>query len=156
MILDGPRAGSGAVVGALIGVAVGVGVFTFGYARGASYLTDDPAACANCHVMEDVYVRWMRGPHRSAAACNDCHTPHDPVGKWTTKALNGLRHSVAFTVGSVPDAILITSRDRAITERACLACHAAVTEPIRAAAPPAAHGGGGVACLHCHADVGHR
>src|SRR5688572_23773077 len=33
-----------------IGAAAGVGGFTFVYAEGASYLTDDPAACANCHV----------------------------------------------------------------------------------------------------------
>ena len=37
---------------ATVGLAAGVGAYTFGYARAASYLTDDPKACANCHVME--------------------------------------------------------------------------------------------------------
>jgi cytochrome c nitrite reductase small subunit len=39
------------VVGMLVGLAVGVGGYTFVYAKGYSYLTNDPAACANCHVM---------------------------------------------------------------------------------------------------------
>ena len=33
----------------LAGVAAGVGGFTFVYARGYSYLTNDPKACVNCH-----------------------------------------------------------------------------------------------------------
>ena len=32
----------------VIGIAVGIGVYTFAYAKGWSYLTDDAAACANC------------------------------------------------------------------------------------------------------------
>ena len=58
-----------------IGLLIGVGVYTFGYARGASYMTDDPAACANCHVMRDQYESWMKGSHGKVAVCNDCHTP---------------------------------------------------------------------------------
>jgi len=34
------------------GASLGVGAFTFGYAQGASYLSNDPAACVNCHVMQ--------------------------------------------------------------------------------------------------------
>jgi len=156
LILDGPRAGSGALAGVLVGLAVGVGVFTFRYAHAGSYLTDDPAACANCHVMAEVYTAWLRGPHRAVAVCNDCHTPGTFVGRWTTKARNGLHHSAAFTFGGFPDAITITPRNRAIAEQACRGCHAALTEPIRAAAPPGSHDGDGISCLRCHADVGHR
>jgi cytochrome c nitrite reductase small subunit len=36
----------------LIGLAVGLGGCTFIYAKGYSYLTNNPAACANCHVMQ--------------------------------------------------------------------------------------------------------
>lgn len=39
-----------------IGLALGVGAYTFVYARGASYLTNDPSACVNCHVMREQYV----------------------------------------------------------------------------------------------------
>ena len=41
----GQRWALGAAV--LLGMAGGLGLFTFGYARGYSYLTNDPGACAN-------------------------------------------------------------------------------------------------------------
>ena len=41
---------------------MGIGAYTFVYARGASYLTNDPAACVNCHVMREPYDGWrLRG-----------------------------------------------------------------------------------------------
>jgi len=43
------------VAAGLIGAVAGIGIFTFGYAKGASYLTNDPEACANCHVMEEQF-----------------------------------------------------------------------------------------------------
>ena len=45
-------------LGILAGLVMGIGGYTFIYAKGASYLTDDPAACANCHVMSDYYTQW--------------------------------------------------------------------------------------------------
>ncbi len=39
----------------VVGSLIGVGLFTFIYARGISYLGNDPATCANCHVMEGHY-----------------------------------------------------------------------------------------------------
>jgi cytochrome c nitrite reductase small subunit len=146
----GWEAWSGLVVAAAIGLAVGVGGFTFVYARGASYLTNDPAACANCHVMREHYAGWLASSHRAVAACNDCHTPPGAVGKYLTKASNGWWHSVAFTTGRFPEPIRITPRNRAVTEQACRACHRDVVEAI--AAPS---GGAGPACARCHAAVGH-
>lgn len=52
-----------------IGAAIGLGAFTFVYARGSSYLGRDPAACANCHVMESTTRRGASRattPRRSA------------------------------------------------------------------------------------------
>ena len=49
----------------LIGLAVGLGAYTFIYAKGYSYLTNDPAACTNCHVMQPQYDAWMKWSHRS-------------------------------------------------------------------------------------------
>jgi len=63
------------VLGISIGLAVGVGGYTFLYAGGGSYLTNNPAACANCHVMREHYDGWVASSHRSVATCNDCHTP---------------------------------------------------------------------------------
>jgi cytochrome c nitrite reductase small subunit len=138
-----------------IGLAAGLGLFTFGYARGASYFTNDPAACANCHIMSEHFAAWQRASHRAAATCNDCHTPHTLVGKYVTKARNGFWHSFYFTTGTYPDPLRITERNRRVTESTCRYCH----EPIVAAIDPrtARHGGAGdeLSCIRCHTYVGH-
>ena len=64
------------IVAVVLGVALGLGAYTFAYARGWAYLTDDPQACANCHVMNEQYDGWIKSSHRSVAVCNDCHVPH--------------------------------------------------------------------------------
>ena len=136
---------------ATCGAVVGLGGYTFVYARGASYLTDDPAACANCHVMQGQYDAWLKSAHRHVAVCNDCHTPHTLVGKYLTKSDNGFHHSLAFTTGRFHEPIQIKERNRAVTEQACRSCHAAIVQMID-------HGTTGreaLSCLHCHADVGH-
>ena len=81
---------AGLALAVSIGLAAGVGGFTFVYARGASYLTNDPAACANCHVMDEYYAGWMKSSHRAVATCNDCHTPPGLVPKYATKASNAV------------------------------------------------------------------
>ena len=163
------------------GLAAGLGVFTFGFARGASYLTNDPAACANCHVMSEHFAAWQKGSHRTAATCNDCHTPHDLAGKYLTKAQNGFWHSFYFTTGRYPDPLRITERNRKVTERTCRYCHQAIVDAIDPDAPRPGHGrstmglvalqgrsgarasrGGAdfhtdpqLSCIRCHTYVGH-
>jgi len=138
------------VVGVLAGMFLGVGLFTFGYAKGSSYLTDDPAACANCHVMRDQFEGWMKGSHRKAAVCNDCHAPAGMIPKYATKALNGFMHSWAFTTQRFPDEIQITGRNARVTNGTCLKCHAEVVSRVSAAHPDAR-----VDCVRCHPSVGH-
>lgn len=141
-----------ALLGVPLGVLVGLGLYTFGYARGYSYLLDDPEACVNCHVMREQLASWMRSSHRGAAVCNDCHTPHSLVPKYFTKAVNGFNHSAAFTTGRFPDQIRIKSRNRRLAEEACLRCHQEITAAIRAPHPP---GDESFSCVACHAQVGH-
>jgi cytochrome c nitrite reductase small subunit len=141
------------ILACLVGLAAGTGIYTFVYAKGASYLTNDPDACANCHVMSAQFSAWMKGPHHTAAVCNDCHTPHTLVGKYYVKARNGFWHSFYFTTGGFPEPISITAMNRGVTERACLKCHRDMVHAIVA-------GGTGddddrLSCIHCHASVGH-
>src|SRR4029453_1464061 len=117
------------------------------YARGASYLTSDPKACTNCHVMQDYYDAWIKSPHRSVAACNDCHTPHALLPKYATKASNGWHHSFAFTSGRFPDVIRIRPVNLEVTEHACRSCHQSIVEAID---PTAGHGDGSTKCIRCH------
>ncbi len=133
------------------GAAVGIGVYTFTFAKGASYLTNDPAACANCHVMRDYYAAWEKGSHHTGAVCNDCHTPANVVGKYATKALNGFNHSVAFTFGTYEDTLSATSLNKKIAEASCRKCHQPIVSTIEAHAP----GQEQTRCVRCHGDVGH-
>jgi cytochrome c nitrite reductase small subunit len=55
------------VVTTAIGLAAGVGSYTFIYAQGASYLTDNPQACASCRIMREQYDGWIKSSHRAAA-----------------------------------------------------------------------------------------
>ena len=135
-----------------MGVVVGLGVFTLWYAKGASYLTNDPNACANCHVMREQLDGWNKASHRQAAVCNDCHAPHDFVGKYTTKALNGFMHSWAFTTGRFPENIYITKRNKSVTDQACLHCHNQIVDGLNQVRVHTQ----GVSCLNCHRDVGHK
>ena len=158
----------------LTGVALGLGAYTFVYAKGASYLSTDPAVCANCHIMQEHFDAWQRSSHRAAAGCADCHMPHDLIGKYAAKASNGFWHSLAFTTGRFPDPLQIKPHNRAITENACRDCHAGIV----AAIDPVGHHGAGslrvgggqtrpqvhdasigrsdmISCIRCHVYVGH-
>jgi cytochrome c nitrite reductase small subunit len=135
----------------LVGMFLGVGLYTFGYARGYSYMTDRPGACANCHVMRDQFESWMKSSHGKVAVCNDCHTPPGFIPKYYTKAINGFFHSLAFTTGHFPDEIRITGRNFRVTESACLKCHENIVTGIRGTREHASD----VSCISCHWAVGH-
>jgi cytochrome c nitrite reductase small subunit len=140
------------LLGVAVGLAIGISGFTFVYAKGASYLTDDPRACANCHVMSEQFAGWIRSSHRSVAVCNDCHTPKSLFAKYLNKSANGVRHSWAFTSGWFHEPIAIKASNREITESRCRNCHQEITEAINATQP---HGRAAFGCIRCHGSVGH-
>jgi cytochrome c nitrite reductase small subunit len=139
------------LAGTLIGLPAGIGAYTFVYAKGGSYLTNDPRACANCHIMQDHYDAWSRSSHRSAATCNDCHVPVSFVGKYASKASNGFWHSYGFTTGNYPDPLRIKPGNRDIVERSCRKCHVAIVDAIDGPHRREEH----LSCVRCHASVGH-
>lgn len=138
------------IAGGLVGVTLGLGGYTFVYARGASYLTNSPAACANCHVMRNHLDAWIKSSHRAVAVCNDCHTPPGLVPKYATKASNGFWHSFAFTTGRFPEPLRITPRNRAVTEKACRKCHDEIVQAIEGHSSAQQ-----ISCIRCHSTVGH-
>ncbi len=147
-----------------IGLLAGLGAFTFVYARGYSYMSDNPGACANCHVMWDHYDAWLKSSHSPATTCNDCHTPPSPVETYVVKARNGFWHSFYFTTGVYPDPLRITPANRDVTERACRHCHEAMIAGINQPAHESPTGSADVTsrqtrehlpCMSCHANVGH-
>jgi cytochrome c nitrite reductase small subunit len=149
----GGRAGWTAelVLAAAIGLVIGIGGYTFLYAKDSSYLTDNPVACANCHIMREHYDGWVTSSDRAVAVCNDCHTPASFAAKYATKASNGFWHSFAFTTGRFPEPLRITPRNRAITAQVCRTCHRDIVEAIEGPHHEAAR----LSCVRCHSSVGH-
>ncbi|MCC7204478.1 MAG: cytochrome c nitrite reductase small subunit [Phycisphaeraceae bacterium] len=147
-------------VGALIfgvcfmtGLLGGVGGYTFYYAQGFSYMSDDPAVCVNCHIMRPQYDGWQKASHHAVATCNDCHVPHDFVGKWMTKATNGYHHSTAFTFQNFHEPIRIKPSNSAVLEANCLRCHGDLVGNITQHFE--LKSGDLFGCVRCHAGVGH-
>jgi cytochrome c nitrite reductase small subunit len=146
------RSATGLSLAVALGLLVGIGSFTFIYAKGFSYLSTDPRACVNCHIMNAQYDGWTRSGHRHVATCVECHLPHAGLAKWTEKAKHGFRHSVAFTLQNFKEPIEIRPDDLDIVRVNCQRCHAAL---VAALAPAAGIDGAAVDCIHCHAGVGH-
>ena len=141
------------IFGAADGLATGVGLYTFVYAKGYSYLSNDPASCANCHVMNDQYNAWQKSSHHAVATCNDCHTPHDLVGKYYTKASNGFWHSYYFTTNSFHVPIQITERNRQATVDSCRYWHTTMVESIEFTSR--IEHKDQISCIRCHGSAGH-
>jgi len=145
--------GAGVVVlAAVAGVLLGVGAYTFNYAQGLSYLSSDPKACVNCHIMRPQYESWQKSSHHAVAGCVDCHLPHDLVGKYLAKAENGWHHSKGFTLQDFHEPIMIKPKNAAILQDNCLGCHGELVHEL-------VGGVNGdpdeVQCVHCHSGVGH-
>ncbi len=136
---------------ALFGTVLGLGLFTISYGEGISYLSNDPAACANCHIMNDQYDSWTASSHSGVAVCVDCHLPHETIPKYIAKADNGWFHGVGFTLQNFPEPIRIKPRNMAIVQRNCVGCHTDMVHEML----PATVEGESVACSHCHVEVGH-
>ncbi len=137
-----------AFAAAAVGTGLGVAAVGFDYAEGLSYLSTDPRACVNCHIMQPQYDGWQKAAHHAAATCAECHLPVDFPWKYVAKARSGWNHSKAFTLQDFPEPIRITPPNAAILQANCERCHEALVHEIAAArgAPP---------CASCHADVGH-
>ena len=133
-----------------LGALAGIGVTTFRYAEGLSYLSTDPRACVNCHIMQPEFDGWQNASHHAAAVCVDCHLPKAFVPKYLAKAENGWRHGKLFTTQTFREPIQVAPAGRAILRRNCVRCHEALVSDLTAGAHDE-----GVDCLHCHSTVGH-
>jgi len=133
-----------ALLSVLMGAMTGLGVYTFIYAQGYSYFSNDPDACANCHIMREYLESWQKSSHHTRAVCNDCHTPHALAPKLMTKADNGWSHSVKFTLQTFGDPIRIRASNAERLQANCIRCHLDLVEDMQA-----------LSCVRCHAGVGH-
>ena len=113
-----------------------------------SYMSDDPKACVNCHVMNSAYNAWAHSSHARDTNCNSCHVPHDSIfNKLLFKAKDGLRHSYMFTRSYAPNLIL-NEESKEVVRDNCISCHSAVLSTIN-------HESKERLCWECHTTVPH-
>ncbi len=137
-------------IAGILGLTLGLGSFTFYYGQGTAYLSEDPQACVNCHIMQEQFDSWIKSSHQPVTTCNSCHLPENEIHKWVSKADNGFFHSWAFTFRNHPDPIQIKPRNARIVQNNCVSCH---SDFVHEMFPDRRDGAQG--CVHCHKDAGH-
>jgi cytochrome c nitrite reductase small subunit len=116
----------------LAGLAAGLGLFIARISNAASYLSDAPQTCINCHVMTDAYASWQQGSHGRVAICNDCHVPHiNPAAKYAFKASDGLKHSYVYTFRLEPQVLDLSKGAKPVIQDNCVRCHSQVLAMVR-------------------------
>lgn len=143
---------AGLIVAIAAGILAGVGAYTFRYAEGLSYFSEDPRACMNCHIMQPQFDSWQKSSHHAVATCVDCHLPHTFPAKYIAKAENGYHHSKAFTLQDFDEPIMIKEKNAAILQDNCVDCHQGLVHELIS---EAAYDQGTINCVHCHRSVGH-
>ncbi len=137
---------------AALGVMAGMMLFVLHISRAASYLSDAPETCMNCHVMTTQYVTWQHGSHARVATCNDCHVPHTSLlSKYGFKAKDGLWHATVFTMRREPQVIRLSAGAVSVVEDNCRRCHAEVIADVATAE----HHKGDLHCWDCHRETPH-
>lgn len=134
------------------GVLFGLVIYTFYYAEGASYLSDKPESCKNCHIMNAQYDSWLKSSHGKFASCNDCHLPTSFFSKYLAKAANGWSHSVAFTLQNFHEPIRIKPANKVHLQQNCVRCHRPMVENILQVNDDGHYNSN---CVQCHNSAGH-
>ncbi len=108
----------------VLGIFFGLFFYLIYISNAASYLSDEPATCVNCHIMAPQYATWSHSAHRENTNCNDCHVPHNNVfNKYFFKAKDGLRHATIFTLRAEPQVIFIKKAGEGVVQKNCVRCH---------------------------------
>jgi len=141
-----------------LGIFFGLGFYVLYLSKAASYLSDAPETCVNCHVIAPQYATWCHSTHREVATCNDCHVPHNNVfNKYFFKAKDGLRHASMFALRMEPEVIFILDEGKEVVHNNCVRCHSQqLTDPkLAAKVPNHAHNTQDRVCWECHREVPH-
>lgn len=113
-------------------IAIGMFVYVVNASKALSYLSSDPKACINCHVMNTQYATWQHSAHAQRATCIECHLPTNEgmLAKYIAKAKDGWNHSVAFTLNTYDNAIKISDDGAKRVQKNCISCHQSVTSTL--------------------------
>lgn len=146
------------IAATLYGLIIGGVIFIIYISNAASYLSDNPKTCVNCHVMSPQYATWFHSSHREIATCNDCHVPHNNViNKYFFKAKDGMRHATIFTLRIEPQVIKIHEAGQKVVQNNCLRCHSNLLEDSKLAIATQAYHNYRIKrpCWDCHRETPH-
>ena len=143
----------------LLGAASGFFIYLIYISRMPSYLSDDPSACVNCHIMAPYHQSWQKSSHSPWTSCNDCHVPHNNfINHYGFKAKDGLYHAAVFTFRAEPQVIRPRKASYGVIMDNCIRCHTQLnTEFVKTGMVKYAQTltGEGKACWDCHREVPH-
>jgi len=109
--------------------------------------SEAPAFCAGCHVMAAEYDAWSHAGAHRREMCVDCHLPNqNKTMHYIWKSIDGMKDTVAFYSGRVPERISISSHGQEVVQRNCIRCHESTV----------AHIDKERLCWQCHRRVAHR
>lgn len=140
------------------GILAGLFFYLGHISRVASYLSDDPTTCMNCHIMAPQYATWNHSAHREKTNCNDCHVPHNNVfNKYFFKAKDGIRHATMFTLRREPQVIFIKEEGEKVVQENCIRCHSDLLsdEKLMNRTMAYEHHRGERQCWECHRETPH-
>ena len=141
------------------GIICGLGIYTAYASRFASYLSDEPSTCVNCHIMGPYYATWNHSSHSRNTTCNDCHVPHEnAVRKWMFKGIDGMRHASVFMMKGEPQVIQAIDESASVIMNNCIRCHEQLnTEFVNTGKVnyKMVKEGEGKACWDCHREIPH-
>lgn len=143
----------------LLGATIGSLAYLIYISRMTSYLSDDPSACVNCHIMAPYFQSWQKSSHQPWTNCNECHVPHNnAANKYLFKAKDGLFHASVFTLRMEPQVLRPRDASYEVIMDNCIRCHTQLnTEFVKTGMIGYAQtkDGGGKACWDCHREVPH-
>lgn len=141
------------------GIFIGLAAYTAFQSNIFSYLSSDPSACVNCHVMAPYYATWSHSSHHIHTNCNDCHVPHPSIlAKYYFKAKDGLYHAAIFTTGTEPQVLRPRTASATVIMNNCIRCHAQLNQEFVKTGMISyvdTLKGQGKVCWDCHNQVPH-
>jgi len=141
------------------GLLAGLSAYIIYGSRVYSYLSDEPSACINCHIMIPYYQSWNRSSHTQWTNCNDCHVPNSNIlSKYVFKARDGLYHSTIFTLRMESQALRPTKGSSNVIMENCIRCHTQLTTNLAKTGMitySEAKNGQGKPCWDCHMHTPH-
>ncbi len=109
--------------------------------------SESPLFCAGCHVMETEFDAWSHAGAHRRLRCVDCHLPNQNAAlHYTWKTIDGLKDTIVFYSGRVPERITISDHGMEVVQTNCVRCHETTVDKIAQDR----------FCWNCHRRLSHR